>query len=525
MTDTRLHLTNAIRNVPLPSADEAKWRYANLPSRPYFIARSSDDVWVTPTDIDIIIEHRELRPVGKHPLCDVWTGTIDLEMHNYLEEQKVEYSSMDPVRMAILNEPTAPVIVWVGVQPDSLSAERGTEVACDLRRILLRNGIDDVHVEIRASTITPFAKMYKPAPPSDLTAQVREPFSTTLGIPISAENTPHIQGTATLFFTVASKPGRLFLLACRHVLFRVDDDDQHYAYTGSGSRRNVLLMSTAGFDARISDIEKKIKGSYMLIEHLKRRMNAAQSQSDKADLASEIDKAEKVIKEHKQFLVEAKEAWNDPKSRIIGHVVLSPPLLHGVGNGGFTQDFAVVEIDPTKIDTTNFIGNAIDLGTDMDMETLGDIMSPSTTDQHPFNYPIDRLIRFNNIFSVIDMDGPSPENMIVFKRGYHSGLTIGRLNDVRSVIRTTFKTASSVLSREVAVLPRKNTTTGFSGQGDSGAAVINGWGAVAGMLTSGDGFGLTSDVTYATPMTFLLERLEALGFPANLFPAAADIFV
>lgn len=125
-------------------------------------------------------------------------------MHNFLVEQKVHYTSIDPVRIGIVNESAAPVIIWVGVEPGSLSAKRGLEVAVGLRAFLLENGIEDVHVEIRESVVTALAKMYKPAPTSNPTVQVREAFSTALGFTICAEKTPDIQGTATLFFSITS---------------------------------------------------------------------------------------------------------------------------------------------------------------------------------------------------------------------------------------------------------------------------------------------------------------------------------
>ena len=529
---THFPLTNATGSRPsIPSVEEAIGRYWDLPSRPYFIARSSLDAWHIPSDlmIEINSDHRELRPVGKHPLCGIWNGKIDEEMHNYLVEQKVHYTSLDLVRLGVLDEATRttpPVIVWVGVEPNTLSAQRGIEVAVSLRSVLLQHDINDVHVEIRASTITIYAKMYRPASPYDPTAQVREPFSTSLGISICAENTPDIRGTTTLFFTVPSKPGRLFLLAPRHVLFR-ENEHQHYTYDGSGLRRNVLLMGTDGFVARIRDIEEKIKETYGAIEYYKRVLNVAGSQSAKTHRALELENAESAVEEFEQFLLEAKQDWEDPENRIIGHVVLSPPFLLNAGNGGYMQDFAVVEIDPAKINATNFIGNAIDLGSDSTLGTVTLIrnMLPDTIDRHSFNYPFDRLIQFNNILSVNEMEDPSPENFMVLKHGCSSGLTTGRLNNVRSVLRRAFETRPGVFSREFAVLPRKREHHSFSEHGDSGAAVVNAWGAVAGMLTSGDGSSLKSDCTYITPIAFLLERLEELNFPANIFPTAADISV
>ncbi|ETW74622.1 hypothetical protein HETIRDRAFT_332132 [Heterobasidion irregulare TC 32-1] len=521
---------NLVPNAPfIPSAEEAEHRYYGIPSQPYFIARSSHDTWAMPTGMDAYIQPRELHGVGKHPLCDVWEDDISVAMHNYMVEQEVQYSSLDPVRIKIINEPISPVIIWVGVEPGSLSAER----------FLLKNGIEDVHVEIRASVISTFAKMYKPVPTSNPTVHVREAFSTALGITICAEKTPNIQGTATLFFTVSSKPGKLFLLTAKHVLFRVDEENDHYEYHRSGPRRNVLLMGADGFKARIQDIEKEIGGTHIVIAHLRARLKVADkmedlddAQAEREDIQPQLDKAEKAVKQLKLFLADLKRDWEDPKSRIIGHVVLSPPLIHSVGKDGFTQDIAIIEVDTTKIDATNFIGNVIDLGTEIPVKTLTAWMHPNPANQPSFEYPPNRLLQFRGTLSNDEMCKPNPKNIddrgdptiMVFKRGCSSGLTVGCLNNICSVVRKAIKTKPGVFSKEVAVLPRTSKSGAFSEGGDSGAAVINGRGAVAGMLTGGGGSGKVSDCTYVTPITFLLERLKELCFPANIFPTAADVF-
>lgn len=43
--------------------------------------------------------------------------------------------------------------------------------------------------------------------------------------------------------------------------------------------------------------------------------------------------------------------WATPESRLIGHVILSPP---DVRNGGYTEDWAVIEIDTSKVDASKF---------------------------------------------------------------------------------------------------------------------------------------------------------------------------
>ena len=544
-----LHITSAsnytvpnpLPNAPfVPSPEEAEHRYYGLPSQPPFVARSSYDIWVMPTGMEAYIQPRELRRVGEHPLCDVWEGRVDVAMHNYLLERKVGYTSLDPVRIATVGESVAPVIIWVGVEPGSLSAERGIEVAVGLRACLLANGIEDVHVELRESVVTAFAKVYKPSPTSNPTVQVREAFSTALGITICAEKTPDIQGTATFFFTVSSKPGKLFLLAAKHVLFRVDEENDHYEYHRSAARRNVLLLGKNGFEACIMEIEKEIGGVRIVIEHFKDRLEYAdrmedqeEAQAEREDVQPQLDKAEKAVVVLKQFLADVKRDWEEPEKRIIGHVVLSPPLILSAGKEGFTQDLAVIEVDTTKIDATNFIGNVIDLGTETPVETLTAWMHPHPANQPSFKYPPNRLLQFRGTLSNYEMRNPSPKNVddrgdptiMVFKRGCSSELTIGCVNNIRSVLRKAFKTKPDVFSNEVAVLPRTSKSGAFSEGGDSGAAVINGWGAVAGMLSGGGGSSKVSDCTYVTPIEFLLECLEELGFPANIFPMAADVFV
>jgi len=120
-------------------------------------------------------------------------------------------------------------------------------------------------------------------------------------------------------------------------------------------------------------------------------------------------------------------------------------------------------------------------------------MHPDPANQPSFKYPPNRLLQFCGILSNYEMRNPNLKNVdsdnrgdptiMVFKRGCSSGLTIGCFNNIRSVLRKAFKTKPDVFLNEVAMLLRTSKSGAFSEGGDSGAAVINGWGAVAGMLT------------------------------------------
>lgn len=46
----------------------------------------------------------------------------------------------------------------------------------------------------------------------------------------------------------------------------------------------------------------------------------------------------------------------------MGFTLLSPPIVPEATPGGYTQDWAIIELDLDKFDPDNFEGNAIDLG-------------------------------------------------------------------------------------------------------------------------------------------------------------------
>ena len=84
--------------------------------------------------------------------------------------------------------------------------------------------------------------------------------------------------------------------------------------------------------------------------------------AERRAIKPKIDEADEAIEALEKFLADVTRDWEKEKNRIIGHVVLSPPISFDYGDDGFTEDWAVVEIHPTKISRLNFVGNAVDLG-------------------------------------------------------------------------------------------------------------------------------------------------------------------
>ena len=109
---------------------------------------------------------------------------------------------------------------------------------------------------------------------------------------------------------------------------------------------------------------------------------------------------------------------------------------------------------------------------------------------------------------------------MVIKRGGATGVTIGRANNIFSKIRYFSSKAEPQTSQEWCILPFDNKHAPFSDVGDSGSVIVDGRGRIGGLLTGGGGNGITlsSDVTYATPIGFLLKRMKQNGLDPNLNP-------
>lgn len=519
----------------VPSPMERRHFYYGIYSRPALVARSSYDLWVAPTGAEAYMVPKECKPAGISSLNNVWEDTLGRAMGEYLQDMGVQVTSLDPIRIGKAGDESPPLIIWVGVIPGSLAPDAGIKAAIQCKAMLEKNSFNDIHVEIRESQINRSAKMYRPVSTSDPTAKAREPFSTSLGIPICAETTPNIEGTAAFFFSAPRFPGKLFLLTARHVLFHPDEDrNELYVYHGTGDKkRAVLLLGEEGFETRKKRIETQIRGKQYIIDHLQERLSVADRLENEGRERKEVlfllekENTGKVVLQ--KFLDDAQRDWTEKENRVIGHAVLSPPIRFNVGERGQTQDWAIIEVDQSKIDDTNFVGNCIDLGPDIAVDVLTDWMYPHPANPPSFKYPHNRLLKFHGKLSDKEMEKPDPKTIdqhqdpvaMVLKNGATSGVTVGRLNTIDSFIRVYFKGKPSEWSREVAVLPHGSRSGPFSDPGDSGSAVVAGDCRLVGLLTGGAGSSEVSDVTYVTSIDAILEGLAAFGYNANLYPAIA----
>ncbi|KAG9312652.1 hypothetical protein JVU11DRAFT_7068 [Chiua virens] len=99
---------------------------------------------------ELVAKGYELRPIGNHEIGKAWnlTGGLPSEIANLLDSMKVQWSSMDVVRIGIVGEQFAPAVLHIGITPRSLSVHDGLMAASKCQELLVQHGFIDVDVEI-----------------------------------------------------------------------------------------------------------------------------------------------------------------------------------------------------------------------------------------------------------------------------------------------------------------------------------------------------------------------------------------
>lgn len=206
---------------------------------------------------------------------------------------------------------------------------------------------------------------------SDPTAGIRNPLTPTLGLPLSGKPSPWLEGTGGFFIAEGGGSKRLFLVTARHVLFKPHkNNNTTFEYEPPNAPRNYFtVLGDAAFKEFLESIQAEIRGKALMKSYLERRIakvkdmtgNAAEKERKKA--GDELADVKEAMEAFNTFYEDVSTRWASPDKRMLGHIIYSPPIELGFGTRQYTQDFAVIEIDLSKIDATDFEGNVIDLGT------------------------------------------------------------------------------------------------------------------------------------------------------------------
>ncbi|TRM55768.1 hypothetical protein BD626DRAFT_278670, partial [Schizophyllum amplum] len=230
------------------------------------------------------------------------------------------------------------------------------------------------------------------------------------------------------------------------------------------------------------------------------KIKESSSASDAADTETEKARAEKEIVALETLLADINRDWTSTDQRVLGPILHSPPIRLGVGNEQLTEDWAVFEIDRTKLGS-GFQGNALDLGLTSELTVMKKCWS-AKADDWEFNYPYDgELFALRDFLPVHLMRHPDAHDrrsgepsLLVIKSGSTTGTTFGRANGVFSLVREYSDTDVWQTSRQWAIMsfgdlghnPLPDDESGaFAALCNSGAIIADMKGRIGGMLNGG----------------------------------------
>ena len=303
----------------------------------------------------------------------MWS-TLHIEVYEFLDSIEVNWSTIDPVRFAEEGKDPGPVYLWIGVEPQSLSLEDAKTAAFGCKRILAKADLPDIEIAFRESRyIRSSGPRLLEHDPFEDPADIRYPFTLSLGIHIAPKNTPHFEGTGALYLRESSESRRVFLLTARHVALPPPEHPNrlYVRKNRSKPRADIVILGQKGYTNAVDVMMEKIEDQHVLIETYQRELDrvgeAVEGEKDTRTRAREICKAniaraEQTISDIDDFHSIITKHWTTPSCRVLGYVLHAPPISLAAGPKRFTEDWALIDLDLDKFDWDTFKGNVVYLG-------------------------------------------------------------------------------------------------------------------------------------------------------------------
>jgi hypothetical protein len=165
-----------------------------------------------------------------HKLNYVWNEQVGPMVKDMLNSHKVSWTSIDVARFLSDGEDDkkipGPVVIWVGVRPDSLQANDASGPSNHILVLLAGFDIHDVEVEYRESVYKRSAgpELLRSVSDVNATVDVRGPLTPALGLPIAASDRQNAQGTMALYFAEGGASDKILGLTCHHAV----QDGRHH---------------------------------------------------------------------------------------------------------------------------------------------------------------------------------------------------------------------------------------------------------------------------------------------------------
>ncbi|KAJ9414973.1 hypothetical protein QL093DRAFT_2105520 [Fusarium oxysporum] len=465
-----------------PSDRERRMYYCGLPSGPKLVARSSITPWFQPHEWP---KNKRLDVATGHKIQQLWN-----DPQGSLRKLIIGTSAAStgpPLTSCAL----VTMLISVTENSTSFRQAEATIIAC--KDILIRFGLNDVEVEMKESIVSTTASTPGPATSGPSAGQSAPrldpgPFDNDINDTKYDFFRGHLrfkEGTKGLY--LQGNNGKTYALACRHSLFSAEYFKEYRYYDGSDTK----YVLQPGSD-NLSKLVGRFKGKKEAIDETIKEMakpayDAPEFQEKLPDFLQEQTLLQSCQPRMEQFDNEA--------CAVIGRVEFSPPI-ELCSQRLRLRDWALVELAQDSFTTK--------------------LRSLPLRPRWPVGYAFSASNELAIGPIIIPGSEQDPPGLVVLKHGRTTGFTIGRANGVHSVLRHAFEIAEEVISSEWCIVGLGNA---FSDRGDSGAVVFDLEGRVGGMITAGlrkqdnaDGF----DVTYATPMQWLLDDIKRHGYDVEL---------
>ncbi|KAF5686367.1 hypothetical protein FCIRC_2923 [Fusarium circinatum] len=522
-----------------PSERESRMYYCGLPTCPKLIARSSSTPWPQPHEF---VGNKKLSVATGHAIQQPWNnprGSLQPLILATLTD--IDWTAIDILRVGYeVNYKVpgrtfeGPVTMLISVSPNSTPFHRAEAVIVSCKQILARFALDDVEVEVKESIVATAAS----CPTTDqqvlrlesgpfnndvddikfkFSLHVSEYIGTSIGV------TETFKGTKGLY--LQGKDSKTYALTCRHVLFPKDSID--YRHGNSDNIKQVIqpALGTTFDLLRYFPAEKfTIETSERLTTHP--RYNIPEFQAELPKLLQ------------KQALLDSFQAHFDHLTSAgsfgLGRVEIAPRIQLYTDDMQLCpkriRDWALVELSQE-----NFTTSLSDLTNKVPVTQLfrDGFKEHKDTVTHGALLPVNTSPEVKigpDLISEAELENASvsgiadQQRLVVVKFGCSSGVTFGHSNSIRSVVRHPHPpgaaTTDGIVSNHWCIVGVERKAP-FSIGGDSGACIFDLRGRIGGIVTAGlaasdkpnpDGF----DVTYATPMQWLLEDIARHGYDVDL---------
>ena len=349
--------------------------FYGLPTNPLCIYRTGDE-WPVPQGPEAQRVPREARPVFDHPLQDVWPK-LHIEVYEFLDSVGVIWSTIDPVRFAEEGKKEAsPIYLWIGVVPRSLSFEDAQAAAVGCKKILASADFPHIEIAFRESLYIRSSgpRLLEHDPSEDPIADIRYPFTPSLGIQIALKDTPHYEGTGALYLCESSQSKRVFLLTARHVALPppIYSNQLYSRKAPSQHRIDVVVLGSKAYTDALEGMMRNIEREFTYIEiyereldHLGEAVEGEKARRTRAreEYQTKLARARQTISDLNDFHGDIAKYWSTPSQRVLGYVLHAPPISLATGPKQLTEDWALIDLDLDKIDWDTFKGNVVYLST------------------------------------------------------------------------------------------------------------------------------------------------------------------